>query len=147
MTREAAPLFMRVVGNTLSPTSSMDADMLAELPKGVDLEIQVKHRKRSLPQLRAYWAGLHEFVKATEAFPSAEYAHDAIKLHLGFVKRLARIDGGVSLIPDSAAFDAMDNLEFKSFLDRAQRLVLEAYGVDIMANTEARFKGNPLASG
>ena len=135
--REAPALFMRVAHGGLVPSSPYDAELFSALPKGVDLEIVAKHRKRSLPQLRAYWAGLHATVKATECYPSAEHLHEAIKFHLGYTKPLKTVTGQTVHVPDSAAFDAMDANEFKTFLDRAQKLCLETYGLDIMEREAA----------
>ena len=136
--REAPPLFMRREGSGLSPASQLDAEIVEGLPRGVDLEIAVKHRKRSLPQLRAYWAGLGELVRATEAYPTPEHLHEAIKFHLGYVKPLQTVTGHQVYVPDSAAFDAMDGSEFKTFLERAQRLCLEQWGFDIMGTQERK---------
>lgn len=134
--REAPTLIMRVSGSGLTPVSQMDAELVEALPHGVDLEVTAKFNKRSHPQLRAYWAGLHELVKATEAFPSAEHMHEAIKFHLGYTKPLKTVTGQVVHVPDSAAFDAMDGGEFKTFLDRVQRLCLETYSFNIMGGAQ-----------
>lgn len=131
--RESPILFMRTCAGSLVPVSAQDAEMVDALPRNVDLEINAKHRKRSVPQLRAYWAGLHELVKATEAYPTAEHMHEAIKFHLGYVKPLVTVTGQKIYVPDSAAFDSMDASEFKTFLDRAQKLCLEQWQYDIMS--------------
>lgn len=134
--KEAPILFLRSVAGSLVPASTYDAELVDALPKGVDLEIIIKHRKRSLPQLRAYWAGLHELVKATESYPNAKKLHEAIKFHLGYVCPLVTVLGQTVYVPDSAAFDAMDAMEFKTFLERAQKLCLETWGFNIMGKAE-----------
>ena len=49
---------------------------------------------------------------------------------------LKTVTGQVVHVPDSAAFDAMDGGEFKTFLDRVQRLCLETYSFNIMGGAQ-----------
>ncbi len=134
--KETAPFILRRTSRGLEAVDAMDHERLQELPLGKDVEVVIKYRKRSLPQLRAYWAGLHELVKATESYPTAEHLHEAIKWKLGYVQPLATIGGGTVYIPDSAAFSAMDAGDFKVFLDQAQKLCLETWGFNIMGKAE-----------
>jgi len=127
--KETAPMMFRRDGNRLAPSSAIDAEILDGLPRGVDLEVTIKHR-RSLPQLRAYWRGIGILVKATECHPTPEKAHDAIKFDLGYHTPLKRMDGSVVYVVDSAAIAAMTAVEFSGFFERAKRHVIMTFGFD-----------------
>jgi hypothetical protein len=128
--REKCIMLMRKKGNGLFPSSPIDAEMLDAIEAGKDVEVTLKQR-RSLPQLRAYWAWLGEVVAATEAYPSAEHMHEALKFSMGYTTQIKTLAGHVVTVPDSIAFSKMDAVEFNGFFKRAVRLVAEALGVDI----------------
>lgn len=125
--REKRVCLMRREGMRLAPVSQFDADMLAELSSGADVEVSFKQR-RSAPQLRAYWVWLAEVVKATECAPNAEHLHETLKLATGYVTRVRRLDGTTIEIPDSVAFSRMEGAEFTGYFRRAERLVAEHFG-------------------
>lgn len=131
--KETMPIMFRRDGNRLAPSSQFDSEMLGELPYGVDLEVTIKHR-RSLPQLRAYWVGIGELIKATECHPTPEKAHRAIKFDLGYVEPMKRLDGSIVYAVDSIALSEMEDAEFRAFFDRAKRLVIQTYGFDPWEN-------------
>lgn len=136
MKRETRPIYVKPRWpGFLAPASRIDEEIIGALPKEVEFEITIK-RKRSLPQLRAYWAGLTDLVRATHAYPTPEHMHEALKFHLGYVTPIKKLDGSTMFIPDSAAFDAMDAAQFKGFLDDAQKVCLEIWGIDIMKGAE-----------
>jgi hypothetical protein len=130
--REKTPIYCKVNPLGLSPSSAFDAELLDDYPKGSEVEITIK-RKRSLPQLRLYWKLLHEVVTATDAYPSAEHLHDAIKMALGYTTPLQMLDGGTVQIPDSVAIARMDQQTFKQYFDRALELLSKLMGVDPMS--------------
>lgn len=132
--REKRPLVLRRTERGLEPRSRFAADALAQYAVGSDVEITVKKR-RSLPQLRLYWAMLHNVVEATGAFPDAERLHEALKLDLGFVTPMRLLDGRMVYIPDSAAMSKMDAAEFRRFFDAAAARLAEICGFDPLAET------------
>jgi hypothetical protein len=127
--REKTPIYMKVNPLGLAPSSAFDAELLDDYPKGSEVEITIK-RKRSLPQLRLYWKLLHEVVAATDAYPSAEHLHDALKMSLGYTIPLQTLDGATVHIPDSVAIARMDQRAFKQYFDRALELLSKLMGVD-----------------
>jgi hypothetical protein len=127
--RESAPIMFRVERGRLAPSSQFDAEALDALPRGVDLEVTIKHR-RSLPQLRAYWKGMGNLIKATECHPTPEKAHEALKFDLGYHVPMKRLDGSIVYVVDSAALSAMTPEEFTGFFNRAKRHVIETFGFD-----------------
>lgn len=132
--RERATVIMRKEKGRLAPASAFDAEILDALADGVDVEVTLKQR-RSLPQMRAYWAMLADVVAATDAYPSAEHMHDALKYAMGYTQQITLPDGRKVFIPDSVAFGRMGAAEFKGFFDRATRFIAETYGIDPMALT------------
>ena len=79
---------------------------------------------------------LSQVVDATDAFPSPEHLHEAIKVELGFVSPLKLMDGRMVYIPDSAAMSKMDAAEFRRFFDKAVQLIAERFGFDPLAETQ-----------
>ena len=134
--RERMPIILRRSHSGLTPVSRIDADMLDEYALGSDVEVTIKKR-RSLPQLRLYWAMLGNVVAATEDHPSADHLHDAIKDKLGYKTPMRRLDGSIAFIPDSVALTRMDGVQFKAFFDAAVKLLAETYGIDPLALSEA----------
>lgn len=133
--REKIPLVLRRTERGLEPRSRLSADLLAHYALHSDVEVTIKKR-RSLPQLRLYWAMLNNVVEATGAWPDAEHLHDALKLDLGYITPVKTLDGKLVMIPDSAAMSAMDSVQFKKFFDAAAARLSEICGFDPLAETE-----------
>ena len=126
--REKRICLMRRKGSALLPVSQADDEIISELGEG-DVEVTFKQR-RSLPQLRKYWAMLSDVVAATEAYPTAEHMHEALKMSMGYVTQIKTLQGAPFIVPDSVAFSRMGPGEFRGFFDRAVRLISETYGFD-----------------
>lgn len=131
--REAPPILVQSIGGRLAPVSAMDAELLDALPRSVDLEVTIKHRKRSLPQQGLYWKMLSEVVKSTDKFPTPGHLHDEIKMALGYTEQRVTFDGLVYYRADSTAFDKMDAGQFKDYFDKAVALIADKLGVDPLA--------------
>ena len=127
--REKAPIILRRKGSALWPASAFDDEMLCRLDQGKDIEVSLVQR-RSLPKMRAYWKMLANVVQATEAYPTAEHMHDALKIDMGYSTPVKTLRGHVATVPDSIAFSRMDEAEFNGFFKRAKRLIAETYGID-----------------
>lgn len=126
---EKAPIFMRRTIGGLAPVSAYDAERLDAYAAGGDLEVHIRQR-RSLPQQRLYWVTLQKVVDATGDYPTAEHLHDALKMALGYVRLMKRLDGSIIAIPDSTAFAAMDGAAFREFFDKAMKAIAERWGFD-----------------
>lgn len=133
--REKRICLMRRKGSALWPVSQADEEILQELSNG-DIEVTFKNR-RSNEQLRAYWVYLAEVVAATEAYPTAEKLHEALKFAMGYVTTIILFDGTVQTIADSVALSKMDGAEFTGFYRRAERLIAERFGFDAKAMRRA----------
>lgn len=129
---ERAPIMMRKTRAALVPVGGYDDERLAEIADGAVVEVSVK-RRRSNPQNALYWATLAKVVGATDAYPTSEHLHDAIKMALGFTMPIKTLDGKIVYVPDSTAFGKMDAAQFKTFFDKAVELLNKLTGTDVLA--------------
>lgn len=133
--REKAGIIFVKTARGPVPSSAYDAEQFDALPIGAELDVSPR-AKRSLPQHRTYWKALGEVVKATEAWPTAEHLHDALKRDLGYVSVRTNLIGQPYVVADSIAFDEMSQPEFQAFFDAAMRRIAEVTGVDPLAFLE-----------
>ena len=130
---KAMPIAVKRVGNRLVPTSGFDEKLIMEQPEDVVIEITVA-RRRSVPQLRKYWAILNEVIESAPCnYPTAEKLHCAIKMALGYTTDFITMDGEVVKIPDSVAFDKMDAADFRLYFDNAVTLLNRLTGTDVLS--------------
>lgn len=132
--REKIPLVLRRTERGLEPRSRLAAELLSQYALHSDVEITIRKR-RSHAQLKRYWVMLHQVVEATGAWPSAEHAHESIKLALGMVTPIKLLNGGIAYIPDSVAMSKMDAVEFSRFFEAAAALIAERFGFDPLTET------------
>lgn len=120
----------------LWPCTKEDEAVFLALSPGEPVEIIIKQR-RSLPQLHAYWAMLSRVVEATDAFPSPEHLHEALKMDLGYFRPMKLLSGETVLVPDSVAFNKMTAPDFRAYFAKAEQLIAERFGIDPAALREA----------
>ena len=133
---ERRPIILRRTARGLEAPTAADAEMLDRYAIGRDVEVKIKAR-RSLPQLRLYWAMLARVVEATGAYPTTDHLHSAIKHALGYTTPIKTLDGDIQYWPDSVAIARMDAAQFKEFFDAAVKLIAEKWGFDPLAEMEA----------
>jgi len=122
---------VRKTGGTLSPVTAWDAELLADLPNGMEFDL-VRRSRRSVPHCNMYFAQLSLIVKATEAWATADHMHEWVKLKLGYVRAILDQNGKVvGMTVDSVAFDKMDQAAFNVFYEKAARLIAEEMGIDL----------------
>ena len=126
--KERRICIVRCTGSALYPVSAADEEILQGLSKTQDVEVTFKYR-RIPEQLRAYWWFLSYVVEATEAYPTAEHLHEAIKFALGYVKQMVTLAGEIIVVPDSVALSAMDGQEFTEYFKKAEKLIAERFGI------------------
>ncbi len=124
-------------GRSLVPASDYDLERCQQFKKGQTLRADKLTRPRSLPMQGMYWACLSSFVAATECVPTAEHFHNLIKMKLGYVTPAVMPDGSLYWIPDSTAFDKMDQAAFNEFVAKADKWCLETFGASLLAAKEA----------
>jgi len=116
--------------------SAYDAEALMAFPSSAEFEL-VPIVSRSRKQLGTYWMMLRRVVNATDAWPSAVYLSDEIKITLGYRHQLADMrTGEIHTSVDSIALEAMTQAEFSAFYDQAQKLLTEKLGFDTLAFLE-----------
>ena len=126
---ERREIIMRRNDRWLIPASPYEIDALLEYPEGKDLWVTIR-RKRSTVHNAKYWAMLKEVVESgATTYNSAADLHKVLKIELGYVKHIVRLNGDIVLEPDSTAFDRMDQDEFNRFYEGAERLIAEHFGI------------------
>jgi hypothetical protein len=126
---DRAPIIVTKTRNGLSPVGPHEQELLDRYPVGAELEITVKQR-RSSKQQALYWAMLSHTNTATQAYPTTEKLHEALKRHLGYVTTFTHFDGTEEEITDSTAFAAMDQAAFKLYFDQAVMALTEKFHFD-----------------
>ena len=122
---------VKLSGGRLSPASAWDAELLADAPNGAEFDL-VRRSPRSKSHNGMYWAQLGLIVKATGAFPTADYMHDWLKVRLGYVSPIMGPKGQiVGMSVDSAAFAKMDQAAFGAFYEKAVQLIAAEMGIDM----------------
>lgn len=117
-------------GSALWPVSAADEEIICGLSQMKEIEITFKYR-RVPEKLRLYWWFLSYVIEATDAYPTSEKLHDAIKRHLGYVTIEKKLNGDEVEVVDSVAMSAMDELDFGEFFKRAERLIAEHFGISM----------------
>lgn len=126
----AETLWLTRKANALYAADGLAGNDLAKLPVGVKLKATVT-RPRSVPHHRLYWAVMKLVSENTDAFPTSDELHQAVKQALGYsrvyVRRGARITpeqaavlaSQLIVIQGSIAFNKMDQGEFNTFFDQS----------------------------
>ena len=120
----------------LMPYDRTSEFMLADLVNGQVMT--AKPRKgRTQERNGAYWAGLHQAVKATDAWPTAAHLHGDLKRLCGYVDHYHNpLTGRDEIRPQSTAFDKMGESEFAMFFRLAQHRFIAAMGFDAWKQEE-----------
>jgi len=127
------PPIVRLGGGRLSPVTAWDAELLDRFASGTEFDL-VARTKRSNPHHRMYWAQLGQIVKATESYPTSKNMHDWVKIELGYTTPVCNPNGKViAVIPDSTAFDEMDQATFNGFYERFVELVAREMDINVGA--------------
>lgn len=134
-----AKLVLRRKGFTLYAPSQDWADLLAELPENVDLNVQAT-KARSLSQLGTYWAALsfaieHGPEEVSDNWPMKDQLSDFLQLETGFVSQVA-IPTKTGLIyyrtPKSKSFSECPQEVFNRFFQMAMDRLAELCEFDVL---------------
>jgi hypothetical protein len=136
MSKDKPPLRAYKKGRVFFPFDQFCEDAFAAIKEGAMVELTIKQR-RSLPQLQAYWSMLSRVVEATDAFPSAEHLHEALKMDLGYFRPMKLLSGEIVFVPDSVAFNKMTAPAFREYFAKAEKLIAEKFGIDPQELREA----------
>ena len=116
-------MILRRKGYTLAPPDQGWADILADLPEGVDLKAKIT-RPRSIPQLGTYWGTLAWVLQNSEAmgreYATADDISDALQLAVGFVKRIKVYGAEIEVqVPRSKSFSECSQDQFNKYMTAA----------------------------
>lgn len=121
---------VRLIQGRLQPVGAYDAEVLDSALPGSEFELAAIS-KRYPPRNAAYWAGLGAAVKATDAWPTSKHLHDDLKRLCGYVDwYLNPLTGREEMRVQSAAFDKMNEAEFRAYFQLAQMRFAEKMGFD-----------------
>lgn len=121
---------MRRQGPRLECPSQDWADLLCELPEGVDLKVKAT-RARSIKQLGTYW-GLLSFVIEHgpewigQRWPTRDELSDALQIEVGFVRQigLRGLPAGCTYaVPASKSFAECSQERFNQFFNSVQTVL------------------------
>ncbi len=115
----------------LIPADRLAWQQLSSIAFDAEVDVTIRCR-RSNPHNAKYWALLHEVVKASEKYATAEHLHRALLLALGYTDNLITLDGRTLVIPDSTAFGKMDQKKFEEYYTKAVALLATLLGDDPM---------------
>lgn len=127
------PLTFERTRTGLTPADSYTAGKLDDFALGTQFRATTMTR-RSHKQLGLYFSVLREVVDATGAWATPQHLHEALKLNLGFHTTIKTLKGKEYVVPDSAAFDAMDAEQFGEFFEAAMAKLSEFTGSDVLAD-------------
>lgn len=115
-------------GTALRPLDPWSMERLCVYAEGVPLGITITSAKRR-GKNGLYWAGLALLVDNIEdpQFPTSRKLHEALLDHLGMTTKLWRIDRTFREVPDSIAFDSMEDAEFDIYFERAQQTIVDRW--------------------
>lgn len=108
------------------PANDVAEAMLASLKEGSDYVGDI-HGVRSVQQLRLWW-GLMQILVDHDVFKSREAASDIVKIACEHVDmRIDPLDGNVTYVPKSIAFESLAQHEFNQILNRAIDKIIERW--------------------
>lgn len=116
-------------GTALHPTDPWSLERLCAYPERTPLGVTLTSARRR-GKNALYWAGLALLVEniEDEHYPTSRKLHEGILDELNMTTILWRIDKTFRVVPDSIAFDNMDDPEFDIFFENAQRLIVGRWG-------------------
>lgn len=129
-----AKLVMRREGARLTCPSASWAELLMELPEGVDLNVTAT-RARSVRQNGTYW-GLLAFVVEhgpewmSGQWPTKDELSDALQLETGFVRQIKLGSGLIYAVPASKSFEEMSQEKFNAYFSKAHSKLIEWFDYD-----------------
>lgn len=136
MPKRHKDIYVQREGTRLVASSEYDLESIMQYPEGQQLKINQITRPRSLRANGMYWSRLAEIVKSTcvgDIVPTAEDLHTVIKLRTGYtIKFKIPFTDEVVEVADSTSFDNMDQTQHNEYLKRADKFLIETFGVPLL---------------
>lgn len=121
-------LLRRTSGLVLSPSDGLAERDIERFPMGRDILCTLK-RHRSVMHNRLYWACLHKVADNLDQAITARALHEWLKMKLGYAAPVALKSGKVDWVPESTAFDKMDQAEFNEYSEKAFAMIEVGFGI------------------
>ncbi len=127
-------LQMQRRGDRLECMSPIWADVLAEFPQGVDLNVAIT-RARSVRQNGTYWGLLPWALEngpewMQQRWLGKDELSDALQLEVGFVRQIKLASGLVYAVPKSKNFEECSQAVFNAYFEAADKKLTEWCGFD-----------------
>lgn len=122
-------------GRVLKPEMAHDYERCARFKVGERVKAELR-KPRRIKTLNTYWAVLATVVDATGCCPTSRHLDQLVKLKLGYVTHIVLPNGDAAMVPDSIAFDSMDEVAFSDFMTRAFAYLSELFGFDVFQATK-----------
>jgi hypothetical protein len=130
MTDNPPPILLQLCRDGVKPYDRISAMRMAEMPLGQVFRCEPR-KGRTGPRNSAYWVGLQEAVKATDAWPTTEHLHDDLKRLCGYVDYYHNpLTGRDEVRVQSTKFAKMSEHQFAAFFRLAQMRFIEKMGFD-----------------
>jgi hypothetical protein len=131
-------LFRRV-GNRFEAADQVAQEMLETVKDGDTIVLSYR-KSRSAKNLAHWHVLLRAALDHLEGFQDADALGDAVKVAVGHVKPLQKLDGEIIYMPKSIAELAMNEDEFKRFKARGIYVLNQLLGFDIVEYAEENYK-------
>lgn len=124
------PILLQKIASGMAPYDRLSQLALQDMPHGQ--VFTCKPRKgRTESRNAAYWVGLSNAVKATEAWPTTSHLHNDLKRLCGYVDVYHNpLTGRDEVRVQSTAFDKMSEQEFAAYFRLAQAKFISTMGFD-----------------
>jgi len=110
-------------GEAMWPYANIDLERIQERFKKGDQVLVMFKQARSLPKHRLYWSVVRQVMKNTELWATERGLHELLLTACGVTRSMITLDGDIRLIPDSIAFDNMEEDEFNRYFDQAMTII------------------------
>ncbi len=112
------------------PLTRHVATLMEEYSEGQLFDITaVAHR--SNPHHALYWATLQKVINSTDRWATKDHLHSDLKMLCGYYRTVINgLTGELYYVPDSIAFNKMNQKEFSMFFDKAMEKLTQAIGYD-----------------
>lgn len=131
-------LFRRV-GSHFEAADLVAQEMLETVKDG-DTVVLTYRKSRSAKNLAHWHVLLRAALDHLEGFQDPDSLGDAVKVAVGHVKPLQKLDGEIIYMPKSIAELAMNEDEFKRFKARGIYVLNQLLGFDIVEYAEENYK-------
>ncbi len=116
-------------GNVLRPADVHADEFMREIPQGKRVLLSFR-KPRNPDHHRFFFAMLKRVCEATGRWDDPESLLEVLKLSVGHVSPVQRLNGETLLLPKSIAFASMDQEAFRRFVDRCVYVLADQLGID-----------------